>query len=58
MYGANVIIFEGILTFYNPDICDVSRERSIELKLARICAFIIDSSAAVAGYEGVCGHGL
>lgn len=24
MYGANVIIFEGILTFYNPEICSVS----------------------------------
>ena len=23
MYGANVIIFEGILTFYNADICQV-----------------------------------
>lgn len=26
MYGANVIIFEGILTFYNQDICSVSRK--------------------------------
>lgn len=25
MYGANVIIFEGILTFYNVDVLKVSR---------------------------------
>lgn len=41
MYGANVIIFEGILTFYNPDICDVSlllQDRfQIEILIAFSC---------------------
>lgn len=39
MYGANVIIFEGILTFYNVDVLKVRKR--INLKL------LIDDTKAV-----------
>lgn len=32
MYGANVIIFEGILAFYNLEICSVIRSQNFSLE--------------------------
>jgi hypothetical protein len=36
MYGANVIIFEGILTFYNSKVLDVSGAFVLNLSLTLI----------------------
>jgi len=38
MYGANVIIFEGIMAFYNTDVLEVS---IISLKLLKLGTLLI-----------------
>jgi hypothetical protein len=41
MYGANVIIFEGILTFHNPEVRDVRWSDSFSQSFLRMISNVI-----------------
>jgi len=53
MYGANVLIFEGILSFTSKELRDVSTCQHVYLS----CAYLL-SHTTVDGYENICGHRL